>query len=110
VEGAAAGAPTPGSYVSVSELRVPAEGRAALLAAFEGRLGAVESWPGFVDLQVWQDRADAERFVMVTWWRDEDAFRAYLASDAFARSSERIPRGPDGPQRTGLQRYEVVAR
>ncbi|HSK22745.1 MAG TPA: antibiotic biosynthesis monooxygenase family protein [Egicoccus sp.] len=104
-----AGGATPGSYVSVSELRVGAEGRDGLVAAFRGRLGAVESWPGFVDLQVWQDRADADRFVMVTWWRDEAAFRAYLASDAFARSSERIPRGPDGPRRTGLQRFEVVA-
>lgn len=95
--------------MSFSELRVPADGRERLLEAFRGRLGAVEAWPGFVDLQVWQDRGDEERFVMVTWWRDEAAFRAYLASDAFARSSERIPRGPDGPQRTGLQRYEVVA-
>lgn len=104
-----AGASAPGGYVSVSELRVSAQGRDALLAAFRGRLGAVESWPGFVDLQVWQDRADADRFVMVTWWRDEQAFRGYLASDAFARSSERIPQGPDGPRRTGLQRFEVVA-
>lgn len=95
--------------MSFSELRVPAEGREALLAAFRGRLGAVESFPGFVDLQVWQDRSDADRFVMVTWWRDEDAFRAYLASDDFARSSGRIPRGPDGPRRTRLERYEVVA-
>lgn len=95
--------------MSFSELRVPAGGREALLAAFRNRLGAVESWPGFVDLQVWQDRAADDRFVMVTWWRDEAAFRAYLASDAFARSSERVPRGPDGPRRSALQRFEVVA-
>lgn len=95
--------------MSSSELRVPAEGRERLLAAFRDRLGAVEAAPGFRDLQVWQDRSDADRFVMVTWWDDETAFRAYLASDAFAASSARIPRGPDGPKRTGLQRYEVVA-
>ncbi|GGI05066.1 antibiotic biosynthesis monooxygenase family protein [Egicoccus halophilus] len=96
-------------YVACSELRVAAEGRAALLAAFRDRLGAVDSWPGFRGVQVWQDDSDPLRFVMVTWWDDEAAFRDYLASDAFRRSAARIPAGEHGPRRVALDRFEVVA-
>ena len=41
-------------YISMSRLRVPADRAPALVEAFRGRVGLVDSADGFVDLQVWQ--------------------------------------------------------
>jgi len=49
-------------FVAVSHLTVPEDGRAAVVAAFGDRLGAVDSWPGFQGLQVWADPGDPRGF------------------------------------------------
>jgi len=46
---------------------------------------------------------------MVTWWQDEQAFRAYLRGDAHAASHARIPTGPQRPRPAGLDRFWCIA-
>src|SRR4051812_29941746 len=100
-------------YVSLSRLKVE-EGRAAeLVAAFRRRAHLVDAADGFVDLEVWQSDRDAAEIVMVSRWRDRDAFKAYMRSDAHRISHERID--PDLDDAIKLERlehlhtYEVVA-
>lgn len=97
-------------FVASSHLRVPDAGREDLVAAFEDRLGEVDDWPGFRRLEVWADRRDPTAFVMVSWWDDEDAFRAYMASASHRRSHGRIVTGELRPRPDTFLRYEVVAR
>lgn len=97
-------------FVVQSELRVTVEGTGALETAFADRLGLVEDHDGFGGLEVWRDERVPTRFVMVSWWRDRQAFLAYLRSDDHARSHARIDTGPDGPRPVALSRYRVVAR
>ncbi len=97
-------------FVAVSDLTVPVAGRAALVAAFGHRLGAVDAWPGFQSLQVWADPADATALVMVSWWDTEEAFNAYMRSDDHRRSHARIPGGPDRARPRKFRRYKVIAR
>ncbi len=100
-------------YVSVSRLRIPEERASELVAAFRGRARLVEEADGFVDLQVWQSDTDAGELVMVSRWRDRDAFKAYMKSERHRRSHERIE--PDLDRAIKLERlehlhtYEVVA-
>jgi heme-degrading monooxygenase HmoA len=63
----------------MSRLRVPAARADELVAAFRGRLGAVERHEGFVDLQVWQSDRDEGELIMVSRWRDRATFKAYMA-------------------------------
>src|SRR3954447_10206421 len=100
-------------YVSLSRLKVE-KGRAAeLVAAFRRRAHLVDAADGFVDLEVWQSDRDAAEIVMVSRWRDRDAFKAYMRSDAHRISHERID--PDLDDAIKLERlehlhtYEVVA-
>ena len=100
-------------YVSLSRLRV-AEGRAPeLVDAFRRRAHLVDDADGFVDLQVWQSDRDAGELVMVSRWRDRDAFKAYMKSEEHRISHARID--PDLDAAIGLERlehlhtYEVVA-
>jgi heme-degrading monooxygenase HmoA len=100
-------------YVSMSRLRVPQERAEALVRAFRGRLGLVDDADGFVDLQVWQSDRDAGELIMVSRWRDRDAFKAYMRSPAHRVSHDRID--PDLQAAIKLERlehlhtYEVVA-
>jgi heme-degrading monooxygenase HmoA len=100
-------------YVSLSRLRVPAERAPELVRAFRGRLGAVDGWDGFVDLQVWQSDRNPAELVMVSRWRDRDAFKAYMKSDDHRVSHERVAADLQAAIRLEslehMHTYEVVA-
>lgn len=99
-----------GDYVVASELRVPEGSGPVLEEAFANRLREVEGYDGFLRLEVWRDLRDPQAYVMVSWWRDHDAFVAYMRSPEHDRSHARIPQGEHKPRGVGLSRYEVVAR
>lgn len=101
--------PSATAFVAHSLLRVPRPGRADLLDAFADRLGQVDHWPGFQRLEVWGDCADPTSFVMVSWWDNEAAFKAYMASDDHQDSHARIPAGESRPRPQRFTRYKVVA-
>ena len=100
-------------YVSLSRLRVPDERAADLVPAFQHRAHLVEEADGFVYLQVWQADRDPGEIVMVTRWRDRDAFKADMKSERHRISHDRID--PDLDHVIRLERlehlhtYEVVA-
>jgi len=100
-------------YVSLSRLRVPAERAPELVDAFRARLGAVDSFDGFVDLQVWQSDRDSGELVMVSRWRDRGCFKAYMRSEAHQRSHDRVASDLDAAieleRLEHLHTYEVVA-
>ena len=77
-------------YVSVSRLRVEEARAPELLSAFRPRAHLVDSADGFVDLQVWQSDRDSGELVMVSRWRDRDAFKAYMKSEEHRVSHDRI--------------------
>jgi heme-degrading monooxygenase HmoA len=100
-------------YVSMSRLRVDGARTSELIEAFRLRLHLVDSFDGFIDLEVWHSDRDPEEIVMVSRWRDRDSFKAYMKSDAHHQSHDRID--PELDRAIKLQRlehmhtYEVVA-
>jgi heme oxygenase (mycobilin-producing) len=100
-------------YVSMSRLRIEPERAPDLVAAFRDRIGLVDGFEGFVDLQVWQSDRDEGELIMVSRWRDRDAFKAYMRSDDHRVSHDRID--PELQAAIKLERlehlhtYEVVA-
>ena len=101
-------------YVSVSRLRVDPERSDELVSAFRGRAGLVESHEGFLDLQVWRSDKDATEVLMVSRWRDREAFKAYMQSADHRASHGRIAPGLKDAIRLErlehLHTYEVVAQ
>lgn len=98
----------------MSRLRVPAERSDELVAAFRGRLGAVDQHDGFVDLEVWRNDRDPEELVMVSRWRDRASFTAYMRSADHRASHDRVDPELDAAIKLQalehLHTYEVVAR
>ena len=97
----------------MSRLRIPEARAPELVSAFRRRARLVEEAAGFIDLQVWQSDSDAGELVMVSRWRDRDAFKAYMKSERHQTSHDRID--PDLQRAIKLERlehmhtYEVVA-
>ena len=97
----------------MSRLRVSAERAEQLVTAFRARAGLVDEHDGFVDLQVWQSDRDEGELIMVSRWRDRDAFKSYMRSADHRVSHDRID--PDLQAAIKLERlehlhtYEVVA-
>ena len=100
-------------YVSMSRLRVELGRSDDLIAAFGRRARLVESHEGFVDLQVWRSDRDPSEVIMVSRWRDKDAFREYMKSSDHRVSHDRMD--PSLRKAVKLERlenmhtYEVVA-
>ena len=103
-----------GHYVSMSRLRVAPDRADELVAAFRRRAHLVDDADGFVDLEVWRSDRDPEEILMVSRWRDREAFKAYMRSDAHRVSHERIPTDLDAAIKLErlehLHTYDVVAR
>jgi heme oxygenase (mycobilin-producing) len=101
-------------YVSMSRLRVEVERSDELVTAFGNRVGLVESHDGFIDLQIWRSDKDLAEVLMVSRWRDRDAFTAYMKSSDHRVSHERMT--PSLKAAIHLERlehlhtYEVVAQ
>ncbi len=100
-------------YVALSRLRIEADRSDELVAAFGRRGRRVESHDGFVDLQVWRSDRDPTELIMVSRWRDKEAFRQYLTSDDHRVSHDRIDpvlrRAIKLERLEQMHTYEVVA-
>jgi heme-degrading monooxygenase HmoA len=97
----------------MSRLRVDEQRSDELIAAFRERAHLVDDADGFLDLQVWRSDRDPGEVLMVSRWRDREAFKAYMKSAEHRVSHDRID--PDLKAAIGLERlehlhtYEVVA-
>lgn len=97
----------------MSRLTVQSERSDELVAAFRARAHLVDDADGFVDLQVWRSDRDPSEVLMVSRWRDRQAFKAYMRSAEHKVSHGRID--PSLKDAIGLERlehlhtYEVVA-
>jgi heme-degrading monooxygenase HmoA len=97
----------------MSRLRVDEQRSDELIAAFRARAHLVDDAEGFLDLQVWRSDRDPGEVLMVSRWRDREAFKAYMKSHEHRVSHERID--PELKAAIALERlehlhtYEVVA-
>jgi heme oxygenase (mycobilin-producing) len=100
-------------YVSMSRLRVAASESDALVRAFRRRAHLVDTFDGFIDLQVWRSDRDPEEVLMVSRWRDRAAFTSYMRSPAHRTSHDRVDPSLQAAIRLErlehLHTYEVVA-
>ncbi len=100
--------------MSMSRLRVAPEWVDELVLAFQNRLGAVDAFDGFIDLEVWRSDREPGEVLMVSRWRDRASFTAYMRSGDHQESHARIPEELDRAIRLErldhLSTYDVVAR
>jgi heme-degrading monooxygenase HmoA len=103
------------TVVKINAITVPADSGDELAHRFAARAGAVDSQDGFEGFELLKPTDDRTTWLVVTRWRDEESFQAWLASPAFGHGhrseAERADSGP-APRPVGIHSelwsYEIA--
>jgi heme oxygenase (mycobilin-producing) len=71
------------TVVRINAITVPADGGDELARRFAARAGAVDSQDGFEGFELLKPTDGRTTWLVVTRWRDEEAFQAWVRSPAF---------------------------
>ena len=102
------------TVIKINAITVPAESGDELAHRFAARAGAVDGQDGFEGFELLKPTDDRTQWLVVTRWRDEEAFQAWVNSPAFGHghqsASERA--GGDAPApvstHSEIWNYEVA--
>lgn len=72
------------SVIKINAITVPADSGDELAHRFAARAGAVDSVDGFEGFELLRPTDERTTWLVITRWRDEDAFEAWKTSPAFA--------------------------
>ena len=100
------------TVIKINAITVPSGGGGELARRFAERVGAVDGQVGFEGFELLRPTDGRDQWLVVTRWRDEDAFDAWVASPAFAHGHAGASRpAPDGAPvsvASELWSYEVA--
>jgi heme oxygenase (mycobilin-producing) len=102
------------TVVRINAITVPADGGDELARRFAARAGAVDNQDGFEGFELLQPTDGRNTWLVVTRWRDDEAFKAWLHSPAFGHghrsAAERAGGESPGPVGTGseLWSYDIA--
>ncbi|RPF26692.1 antibiotic biosynthesis monooxygenase family protein [Georgenia muralis] len=85
------------SIVKINAITVPADSGDELAARFAARAGAVEGVDGFLGFELLRPTDGRHTWLVVTRWRDEATYEAWVGSDSFAAGHGHGPAGGHGP-------------
>ncbi len=71
------------TVVKINAITVPADSGGELARRFAARAGAVDDQDGFEGFELLQPTDAKTTWLVVTRWRDEESFRAWMSSPAF---------------------------
>lgn len=72
------------TVVKINAITVPADSGDELAHRFAARAGAVDDQDGFEGFELLKPADDRTTWLVVTRWRDEESFNAWLNSPAFS--------------------------
>ena len=90
------------SIVRINAITVPSERAEEMAARFAARAGQVDKTDGFEEFQLLRPSDDRQTWLVYTRWRDQEAFDAWVQSQAFQQGHAR-PEGPQGPVASGSE-------
>ncbi len=76
---------------------------------FEGRAGLVEKMPGFVRLEILRP-VQSDYYVVLTYWDNADAFRAWTESPEFREAHKNRPRAEIFSGPNVFEMHEIIQR
>jgi heme-degrading monooxygenase HmoA len=72
------------TIVKINSITVPAGSGDELARRFAARAGAVDDQDGFEGFELLRPNDERNTWLVITRWRDEQAFQAWVGSPAFA--------------------------
>jgi heme oxygenase (mycobilin-producing) len=83
------------TVIKINAITVPADSGDELAKRFAARAGAVDQQEGFEGFELLRPTDERTTWLVVTRWRDEDAFQAWVDSPAFGHGHQG-PRAEEG--------------
>ncbi len=102
------------TVIKINAITVPADSGDELARRFAARAGAVDDREGFEGFELLKPTDGRTEWLVVTRWRDEESFQAWVSSPAFAHGhrSQAERSGGDAPAPVGvhseLWSYEIA--
>ena len=100
------------TVIKINAITVPAGSGDELARRFAARAGAVDGQEGFEGFELLKPTDDRDQWLVVTRWRDEESFRAWVSSPAFAHghagADRPAPHGGPVSVSSELWSYEVA--
>ncbi|MET0727372.1 MAG: antibiotic biosynthesis monooxygenase family protein [Acidimicrobiales bacterium] len=87
------------SIIKINAITVAADSGDELAHRFAKRAGAVDDQDGFEGFELLQPTDDRTTWLVVTRWRDEDAFNAWVSSPAFGAGHQSETTSGEGGDR-----------
>jgi heme-degrading monooxygenase HmoA len=72
------------TVIKINAITVPSDSGDELAHRFAARAGAVDNQEGFEGFELLKPTDERTQWLVVTRWRDEDSFQAWVESPAFA--------------------------
>lgn len=95
-------------YVVANRVPVAPAWQEEFEARFRARAGQIDKQPGFVSMHVMRPADDDSPYVVLTTWRDKEAFEAWVGSPDF-RQAHSNPLPQEAYTGEGrLERHEIV--
>jgi len=104
------------TVIKINAISVPADSGDALAHRFAARAGAVDNQDGFEGFELLQPTDERTVWLVLTRWRDEESFQAWVTSPAFSHGHQSAAErsGGDAPPPVGvhseLWSYEIAGR
>lgn len=70
--------------IKINAITVPADSGDELAHRFAARAGAVDGADGFEGFELLRPTDDRHQWLVITRWRDEESFQAWMSSPSFA--------------------------
>lgn len=100
------------TVIKINAITVPADTVDGLAYRFAARAGAVDNADGFEGFELLKPTDGRDQWLVVTRWRDEETFQAWLNSDSFAHghrsAAERRGEGAPPPVATHSEVWSYV--
>jgi heme oxygenase (mycobilin-producing) len=84
------------TIVKINAITVPEDSGDELAKRFAARAGAVDNQEGFEGFELFQPTDGRLTWLVVTRWRDEDSFQAWVSSPAFGHGHQGPKPAADG--------------
>jgi heme-degrading monooxygenase HmoA len=102
------------TIIKINAITVESDSGDELAHRFAARAGAVDDQDGFEGFELLKPTDDRKTWLVLTRWRDEDSFNAWVSSPAFAHGHRSAAErdGGDAPKPVGVHsevwNYEIA--
>jgi heme-degrading monooxygenase HmoA len=104
-------------FVAINYIHCEPHYRERFEYLFGSRARAIDRLPGFVEMQVLKPNKDDDRYLIVSYWENEAAFKAWTSSPEFIEGHRRgfedlakaKAAGEPAPMQSEFKTYSVIA-